>query len=178
MEYLQVCGHVGTRSLELAKVLLEPYKLLLSRFLQKPLATLAVLGIALVATPSFGAELFLLELAIIDVRPSEGLVRVELHNSAATYLSREELVPFRSASVTATDRDKITLRFEDIPAGSYAISMYQDLNSNDNLDSTFFRIPKEPFGFSNNLPVRFGPPSFEKSSFEVTSNLSIEVKLK
>ena len=87
-------------------------------------------------------------------------------------------MPFRSANVTAADHDKLTLRFEDIPAGTYAIDMYQDLNSNDNLDSTFLRIPKEPFGFSNNTPVRFGPPSFEKSSFEVTGNLSVEVKLK
>ena len=39
----------------------------------------------------------------------------------------------------------------------YAVAIYHDENSNKKFD-TFFSIPKEYYGFSNNAPVFFGPP--------------------
>ena len=41
------------------------------------------------------------------------------------------------------------------------------LIKNEKLDTNFFGIPKEQFGFSNNAKGRFGPPSFESASFEL-----------
>ena len=38
---------------------------------------------------------------------------------------------------------------------------------------TFFGLPKEKYGFSNDAAVFFGPPSFEESSFNLNE---IEIK--
>jgi uncharacterized protein (DUF2141 family) len=57
--------------------------------------------------------------------------------------------------------------FEQIPPGVYAISVLHDINDNQDLDRKFMGIPKEPFGFSNNVNGAFGPPSFKRASFEV-----------
>jgi len=44
---------------------------------------------------------------------------------------------------------------------SYAIQAYHDENDNLTVDRNFLGIPNEAIGFSNNAPVRFGPPRFD-----------------
>ncbi len=141
------------------------------------LSKLAVLALGLVANTSGSADVYKLEAAILNVKPGEGYLRVELHDSAATYLSRDDLTPFRRVAIAA-DSERMILRFDAVPPGRYAISMYQDLNNNRQLDSNMLGIPKEPFGFSNNHPVRFGPPSFESASFVVTTDVRIDIELR
>jgi uncharacterized protein (DUF2141 family) len=54
-----------------------------------------------------------------------------------------------------------------VPAGTYAVSVYEDLNSNHKLDHTFLGIPSEPVGASNNPHPHLGPPRFNECSFRV-----------
>ena len=62
--------------------------------------------------------------------------------------------------------------------GNYAVSVYHDENNNDILETTrLFGIPIEPYGFSNNPTMTFGP-SFKKSVFKMTSDKNISIKLK
>ena len=67
-------------------------------------------------------------------------------------------------------------KFE-LPDGIYAIGLYVDSNKNEKLDTNFFGIPKEQFGFSNNAKGRFGPPSFESASFELDALKEISINL-
>ena len=48
------------------------------------------------------------------------------------------------------------------------------------LFDTFFAIPQEKYGFSNDAPVFFGPPSFEEASFFVKNEgmTKIEINLR
>jgi uncharacterized protein (DUF2141 family) len=55
--------------------------------------------------------------------------------------------------------------------------LYVDSNKNEKLDTNFFGIPKEQFGFSNNAKGRFGPPSFESASFELDALKEISINL-
>ena len=55
----------------------------------------------------------------------------------------------------------------DLPPGTYAVSVYEDLNSNHKLDHNFIGIPLEPVGASNNPHGRLGPPRFNESSFQL-----------
>ena len=68
--------------------------------------------------------------------------------------------------------------FDDIPFGKYAFVVYHDENGNRKLDLGFMRIPKEPYGFSNNPSTTFGPPNFEKASVNIqTAAKAITIKL-
>jgi len=71
------------------------------------------------------------------------------------------------ATTKATPKDGAALCvFPSIPPGTYAIAFFQDLNGNVDMDSNLFGLPKEPWGMSLDAPIRFGPPSFDKSSFQ------------
>ena len=57
--------------------------------------------------------------------------------------------------------------FLDIAAGTYAIAVFQDLNSDGKLNRNFYGAPTEPYAFSNNIFGRFGPPQFAAAAFGV-----------
>jgi uncharacterized protein (DUF2141 family) len=60
--------------------------------------------------------------------------------------------------------------FEKIPAGKYAIAVFQDVNSDGKLNKNMLGAPQEPYGFSKNLYGMFGPPSFADVSFDVVED--------
>ncbi|MBN2238000.1 MAG: DUF2141 domain-containing protein [Bacteroidales bacterium] len=62
-----------------------------------------------------------------------------------------------------------TIEFANLTEGWYAVALFQDLNQNDSLDTKRFRIPAEPFGFSNNALMRFKPPWFNMARFYIDS---------
>jgi uncharacterized protein (DUF2141 family) len=67
---------------------------------------------------------------------------------------------FRQELVSITGKE-VTYTFTDIPAGNYAVTVMHDENNNKKLDTNFIGIPKEGYGFSNNVSVSFGPPKFD-----------------
>ncbi len=95
--------------------------------------------------------------------PKTGVLRAALYPSSDGFpgITKKAFL-LRRMPVTES-RQSIT--FEDIPFGSYALSVYQDLNNDQRLNKSFLGIPKEPVGFSNDPPLRNGPPSFEDAVF-------------
>lgn len=55
----------------------------------------------------------------------------------------------------------------DLPPGTYAVSVFEDLNGNHKLDRNLLGIPREPVGASNNPRPRMGPPRFDECSLHV-----------
>lgn len=55
----------------------------------------------------------------------------------------------------------------ELPPGTYAVSVYEDLNGNHKLDHNWLGIPREPVGVSNNPPSRMGPPRFNECAFRL-----------
>jgi uncharacterized protein (DUF2141 family) len=105
----------------------------------------------------------------IDVR-----LRPGAHGEAAYLI-------FNSSRGFPSDRDKAlrrgfvpipaaarSLHIEaDLPPGTYAVSMYEDSNTNHKLDRTFLGVPTEPVGASNNPASRMGPPRFSDCVFRL-----------
>jgi len=56
--------------------------------------------------------------------------------------------------------------FEDIPPGTYALAVIHDENMNGKLDTNWLGIPKEGYGFSNDVKALLGAPSFSAASFK------------
>lgn len=85
----------------------------------------------------------------------------------------EKSIQSKSVRISGT---KVIVEF-DLPPGEYAVSTYQDVNSNDKLDRYFIGKPKEPYGFSNNVNP-FGPPSYKDCKFTIADlPKSISIKL-
>lgn len=49
--------------------------------------------------------------------------------------------------------------FDAVPTGVYAVAAYHDVNGNGVMDSNFLGVPREPYGFSNDVGRR-APPNF------------------
>lgn len=71
------------------------------------------------------------------------------------------------------DTGSVTVTFENVRYGNYAVSVYQDKNKNGKLDKNRLGMPVEPYGFSNNPRIITGP-SYDRSSFELNDR---EMKL-
>jgi uncharacterized protein (DUF2141 family) len=61
----------------------------------------------------------------------------------------------------------VTISIQNVPPGRYAAQAFHDENDNGTLDRTFFGLPKEAMGFSNDAPMHLGPPRFDAAAFAV-----------
>lgn len=105
------------------------------------------------------------------IETHEGNLMVALYNSEANYKGQGK--PVQVASIPAHS-EKVSYTFQNLDGGTYAIKLFHDANSNGKMDTNMFGIPKEGYGFSNNVG-RFGEPEFTEASFEVNSESSIEI---
>ena len=129
--------------------------------------TLLLFGL-LVALPGLlqaSAELTL-TVTLEGGKPAEGEFVVGLFDTEDAWL--EEVV--REIRVPVSEEGTAEISFEALPAGTYAISTYQDLNLNGKIDTNFLGIPKEPYAFSNEARGMFGPAKFKDAAFELVES--------
>jgi uncharacterized protein (DUF2141 family) len=69
-----------------------------------------------------------------------------------------------------------TLTISDLNYGSYAITIFQDLNQNQKIDKGFLGIPTEPFAFSNNYRPVFRAPKWSDCEF-IYSNENSKIEI-
>ncbi len=69
--------------------------------------------------------------------------------------------------VPVSNKSEILVEFDRIPAGQYAISVFLDENDNENLDTNLVGIPREKYGFSNNVMPAMRPATYQEAAFEV-----------
>jgi uncharacterized protein (DUF2141 family) len=121
------------------------------------------------------------EVKIEGIASTDGLIYASLFSSANGFPSARELA-VANQSVPASDSSNgtLVLKFLDIPAGAFAISIMHDANANGKLDTNFMGIPSEDYGFSQNPNSMFGPPSFDKAAVSLaageTQQLTIKLK--
>ena len=68
--------------------------------------------------------------------------------------------------------------FPDVVPGTYAIKVFHDINSDEELNTTWIGWPKEPYGFSNDAPVNMGPPPFKLAAVVIDKDKTIRIALR
>lgn len=122
------------------------------------LSSLVLLPVVLYATAQVGATL---TITLEGGKPGEGEFVVGLFDAEDKWLKEVK----RESRVRVDADGKAVVIFEDLPAGNFAISTYQDRNENGKID-TFLGIPREPYAFSNGARGMFGPAKFDEAAFE------------
>jgi uncharacterized protein (DUF2141 family) len=111
---------------------------------------------------------------IKNIKNKNGDILIGLYDSSSNF-------PRKVASgkvVKVTDMD-MQVTFSGIKPGNYAVSVFHDENQNKDLDLSKLGMPKEGYGFSNNVVGLIGPPSFRKARFDVPAgNSAITIKMK
>lgn len=115
-----------------------------------------------------------LTVTVHNIKNISGTLEIGLFNSGERFM--EEGQAFRSISVDVKSTSE-TIVIKNIPPGSYAISLFQDLNGDEICNLNFLGIPKEPYAFSNNFRPKFSAPTFADCEFEITSDKSVKIEL-
>ncbi len=70
-----------------------------------------------------------------------------------------------------------TVRFTDLEPGTYAFAVYHDENGDSKLNTNAFGVPKEGYGFSNNVRPKFSAPDFEDAAFTLKGTQQMRVTI-
>ena len=117
------------------------------------------IAVMLTAAPAFAADL---TIHVGNVLPAGGVLRMGLYNEAL--YPDNESKPIATADVAAISPDTV-VTLHNVPPGIYAIQAFQDLNSNNKMDTTWLGLPLEPFGFSQDAKPFLSKPSFDEVKF-------------
>lgn len=119
-----------------------------------------------ISFPSFAATL------VVEITQQEpqGITHAALYTSDSIDW---DVPPYRTAQTSNS-----SLVFQHLPPGTYALQLYQDVNSNNQLDNSRSGLPKEPVGFTNNPSIVNGKPTIEQCWIEVLEpQTSTQVRL-
>jgi uncharacterized protein (DUF2141 family) len=135
----------------------------------------ALVGLTMISAPAAAVAqaVFPLTVVVTNVKKTAGTIRVAVCTKQ-TFM--KDCAPYEAtarATVPST-----TLTVPGLPAGSYAAQVFHDENDNHKVDRGLLGIPREGIGFSNDAPIRTGPPGFQEAEFKVDGAREIEIKLR
>ncbi len=103
-----------------------------------------------------------LEIKFTGLRNDKGLIAIGINSSPDGWPRKPQMDPnWKKRNIV---EGVFTARVENLPYGTYAVSVLDDENSNLDIDM-FLGIPKEGWGFSMNPPFKLSAPKFEECSF-------------
>jgi len=141
------------------------------------LALLAPPVLAAAAPPQAAPQASLIHVEITGLRNDKGQVLCEIFSSP------EGFPKDRSKAVARMKTDisggHAVCEFPGLAAGTYAVAVFHDENSNGKLDTNFIGVPREGVGASNNAIRRWGPPKFSAAAFQLSGGrLDVKITIK
>lgn len=128
----------------------------------------------LLLLPFLGSAQNKLTVQVEGVSSDSGSIMVAVYNKADGFLKKGQALMGVSTKAISGITE---LQINDLPEGQYALAIYHDENDNEELDTNWLGIPKEPIGFSNSKMKAFGPPGFKECAFQVKSDKQIKISL-
>lgn len=117
-------------------------------------------------------DTFTMTVNVEEADNNNGHIFIALYDSESGFLSK----PFKASKSTIKNK-ACAITFEDLPSGTYAVSIFHDENDNGKFDTAMFGIPKEDYGCSNGATGFMGPPDWKDAKFELKGNKSITITL-
>ena len=115
-----------------------------------------------------------IRILVSNIEEKRGTIHYGVYNNPELFPDESGKILGGFEEVSKVIKDGLLI--DDLEESNYAIAIFHDKNSNDKFD-TFFSIPKEKFGFSNNARVFLGPPKFEDASIFVGQNSIVEIMI-
>lgn len=109
-----------------------------------------------------------IKIIITNLRNDKGHVLVSLFKEGSGYPD-DASKALRKIKLEIRNK-RATVIFTGLVSGNYAIAILHDENDDQKMNKNSLGLPKEGYGFSNNVKGAFGPPSWSKASFKHTAN--------
>ncbi|MDH4021998.1 MAG: DUF2141 domain-containing protein [Gammaproteobacteria bacterium] len=130
----------------------------------------------LLSTAAMAADGPNLRVVATNIQSDEGKLHIRVYDKKDDWLSDRYRTQKSVAVAGNRTGDRMTVELL-LPAGEYALSVFQDVDDDGRLKSNFMGIPREPAGLSNNVRPRFGPPKYQDATFTVTAGAVTEQKI-
>jgi len=131
-----------------------------------------LISLAILMTFSRSVDAANLTVKIKDISQPHGHLMVALFAGKEAY--NKDKSDWSSKIEVTENEEQVT--FENVPDGDYAIKLFHDENDNHKMDTNIVGIPKEGYGFSNNVG-RFGQPAYKKAKFIIKNDTTIDINL-
>lgn len=115
-----------------------------------------------------------LTIKISNIEKIKGEIKVGVYNTDTNFLKEGHAIKNYSIKV---ENNTALLTITDLPEGEYAVTMYHDQNSDNECNRNFIGIPKEPYGFSNNIKPKMSAPKYKDCKFTLSENKILNIKL-
>ena len=119
------------------------------------------LGLAFIAGPASAARIIV---TIDGLHSAQGSVFVGLYATPSKFLNGNQSDAMRKVRAST---GPITVTFDNLRPGIYAVGAYHDENGNDHLDTNFLGLPVEGYALSNGVRVVLSKPTFQQAAFTV-----------
>ena len=106
-----------------------------------------------------------LSVRVDGVRNDRGVVLVSLYDQAEGFPRDRDAVLLTQKVVAS--KGSVHVHFGELAPGEYAIAVLHDENESGDMDSNFIGLPKEGYGFSNDVKPKLKAPSFDDTKFRV-----------
>lgn len=136
-------------------------------------------GIGLGYGPTATAQEFVgsLTIEVNGLRNQEGQVCLKLFDGSRGFPNDDDSAIKRQCVAIAST--PLTVTFDDLPFGNYAVALYHDSNSDEQFNRGAFGMPTEGYGFSNDPPAITGPASYGDSTFFVAgASTTIKIQMR
>jgi uncharacterized protein (DUF2141 family) len=97
---------------------------------------------------------------LVGVRSTQGQVFAALYRSSDGFPGEHDKA-FAGKKVAIADKQHVSVTFENVPPGPFAVSVFHDENGNSRMERGALGIPKEGWGASRDAKATFGPPSWK-----------------
>ena len=119
------------------------------------------LALIFIAGPAFAARIIV---TIDGLQSAKGDVFVGLYASPSKFLQGNQCDAFKKVKAST---GPITVAFDNLPPGTYAVGAYHDENGNDHLDTSPIGLPVEGYALSNGVRAILARPRFTDAAFTV-----------
>lgn len=114
-----------------------------------------------IAGPASAARIVV---TIDGVHSNQGNVFVGLYAGPAKFLEGNQNDAMRKVRASTAP---MTVVFDNLPPGVYAVGAYHDENGNDHLDTNILGLPVEGYALSNGVRAVMSKPTFQQAAFSV-----------
>jgi uncharacterized protein (DUF2141 family) len=127
----------------------------------RTLITALACALAFAAGPAVAARIIV---TIDGLNSAQGNVFIGLYATPSKFLNGNQCDAMRKISAST---GPITVAFDNLSPGVYAVGAYHDENGNDHLDTSVIGLPVEGYALSNGVRAVIAKPTFQQASFMV-----------
>jgi uncharacterized protein (DUF2141 family) len=130
-----------------------------------PMLTVSASSEATAGGPAADTSHACVSFSITNIRNYKSPIYLAFYKDPSTFLKKGKET--FSRAVTPTEAKTQVFKVCDVPPGTYAVAVMQDVHHTGDMKTDGIGLPEDPYGFSNTTRSSLLPPSFKKSSFTV-----------